>query len=335
MDVVSFDPAQASELEFTGYYELAVAASAADRPDVTPASFEAMVQRMNVVGAGLCPIRYWVAKQDERIVAAAIVELPGAENAQHAVVEIRVHPSLRRRGIGTEVLRALLPHLRALGRTRLTGRSVLADGVSERWAAHLGFKRMHGFVIQLLNATEVDQDLWDVPVPAGYRLQQWTGPVSPEILDSYSRARNAIHDAPQGEVTLQLSPQWTPERVREQEADLLRQGIVFWTLVAIHEVSAEVAGLTEILFYPGFDADAYQEDTSVTVEHRGHGLGRCMKAAMLRRLVDERPEVRRVRTRTAADNIHMQRVNHEVGYKTVREIADVEADLRVVDEHLG
>jgi hypothetical protein len=59
-----------------------------------------------------------------------------------------------------------------------------------------------------------------------------------------------------------------------------------------------------------------------------------MKAARLRRLAAERPQVRHVRTRTAGDNVHMQRVNREVGYQTVREITDVEADLDVIEANL-
>src|ERR1700677_128175 len=334
MDIVALDPGQASQPDLTGYYHMTEAARAPDRPDAVQASYEATVERMKAGGTGLSPARYWIARKDDRIVAAGIVMLPDAGNAHHAVVEVRVHPDLRRQGIGTAVLRALLPEIRALGRARLTGQSVLAGGAGEQWAVKLGFTRMHGFVIQRLDVADADQASWQVPVPPGYRLQQWTGPVPGESLECYARARNAIHDAPQGDVTFQLSPHWTPERVREEEADFWRQDIVLWTVVAIDEASTEVAGLTEILFYPGFEEAAFQEETSVTAGHRGRGLGRSMKAAMLRRLAAERPQVRQVRTRTAGDNVHMQRVNREVGYETVREITDVEADLDAIEANL-
>lgn len=66
-----------------------------------------------------------------------------------------------------------------------------------------------------------------------------------------------------------------------------------------------------------------------------HGLGRSMKSAMLNRLVSVRPGIRQVGTRTAGDSIHMQRVNGDIGYKTVREIVGVEADLSTVAARLG
>jgi hypothetical protein len=49
-----------------------------------------------------------------------------------------------------------------------------------------------------------------------------------------------------------------------------------------------------------------------------------MKAARLLWLTAERPVVRRVGTATAEDNVHMIRVNPQLGFQTQRTMADLE-----------
>jgi mycothiol synthase len=60
-----------------------------------------------------------------------------------------------------------------------------------------------------------------------------------------------------------------------------------------------------------------------------------MKAAMMRWLTADRPGVTRVATNTDADNIHMIRVNHHVGYVTEYTVTDVEADLAMLETRLA
>ena len=81
----------------------------------------------------------------------------------------------------------------------------------------------NGSILQGLTLAEVDSALWDVPVPAGYRLAQWTSHTPENLLSSYATARNAIHDAPTGEQTVP-SPQWAPGSVRAAEEDYLERG---------------------------------------------------------------------------------------------------------------
>ena len=60
-------------------------------------------------------------------------------------------------------------------------------------------------------------------------------------------------------------------------------------------------------------AEAFQEDTSVVRAHRGHRLGLLMKAAMLRWVGDERPEVGAIDTWNDATNHHMIAINERLG----------------------
>ncbi len=121
------------------------------------------------------------------------------------------------------------------------------------------------------------------------------------------------------------------QRVRAYEAASRDRGCELRTVVAVHEASGTVAGLTEIEVRPGRNDFALQLDTAVLPEYRGHGLGRFIKAQMMRWLLADRPQMEMVGTTTDAANIHMIRVNHQLGYITADTICNVEAGIETLD----
>jgi GNAT superfamily N-acetyltransferase len=331
MEFSPFDPKQASEEDLVAFHALDEAVTRVDRPGAPPRSYAAFVDFVNVCSIGSMPIFPWVARRDGRIIAYTLFQVPQEENTNMGIIEIHVDPGLRRQGVGTEFLRAMLREVRVLGRTRVFGANVLEGSDGEHWAKSVGLVPVHAYAVQHLNVSDTDPALWDVPVPDGYRLVQWTGRAPEEILPSYAPARHAISDAPDGDGTWQ-EPDWTPERVRKEEAARAEQRTEQRVVVAVHVETGETVGLTELLIRAGRPEMAHQMDTAVLRGHRGHGLGRCIKAAMMRTLVMERPEAVQVATGNAVDNLYMIRVNHQIGYKTVRTIVHFEADLEDVEK---
>jgi GNAT superfamily N-acetyltransferase len=250
------------------------------------------------------------------------------------MLEVRVHPDSRRRGIGTALLRAMIPTVTQRGRTIIAGTGVTDGGCGFRWATDLGFHVVHRMVLQELALATVDRSLWNVPAPPGYRLTRWTGAVPNDLIVSYARARTAIHDAPSGDWSHRL-PAWTPELVRRAEADLRERNVEQRVVAAVHEHTGTTAGLTEIQLYPHRADLAFQHDTAVLAEHRGHGLGRWIKAHMNTWLTAERPALTHVRTSTAADNVHMIRVNTQLGYAIIRKMVTVEVETKTLHDRLG
>jgi mycothiol synthase len=325
-DVRCFDPAVASERELADYHRLVLDTGKVDRPDEEPPPYESVVARLRTPLTSRGPSRFWAAHLDGRLIGMASFGFPDNENGHLVIGDIRVHPDQRRRGVGTATLRAALPTMRTAGRTILTGWGVTAGGAGAKWADALGFRVVHHDVLQILSISDTDASLWQVPTPDGYRLVKWIGTAPDELLDSYATARTAIHDAPSEDSNYRL-PEWTSDQVRTAEEDLRRRGIDQRVVVAVHEPTGAVAGLTELELHPNRQDVGYQQYTTVRAEHRGRGLGRSVKSAMVRWLVDERPQITRIGTSTAAGNVHMIRVNHQIGFKTMRSMIDVEAGI--------
>jgi GNAT superfamily N-acetyltransferase len=85
--------------------------------------------------------------------------------------------------------------------------------------------------------------------------------------------------------------------------------------VARHVASGRLVGFTHVQVTADRPHLAYQHDTLVLREHRGHRLGVRLKAANALALREAMPQVRTVRTWNAVDNAPMLAVNRALGYR--------------------
>ena len=334
LEIAPLVPVQASEAELRECYAVEKSAFLADFPDRLFSPYQSYVEQLCQPTAFFGDQRIWIARANGEIAGIISVSFPESENQKLTVTTVRVTPGVRRQGIGSALLRASLPETRANGRVVVTGQGLKAGEDGEKWAKALGFRKVQEFVLQTLFVADVDPDSWNVPAPAGFQLKSWIGAAPQQLVSAYARARTAITDAPTGDSSLGF-PEWTEERQRKHEADIQALGYELRTVVALHESTGTVAGLTEMMIRNSRPDFAYQQDTAVLSEFRGHGIGRFIKAGMMRRLVVDRPEIERVSTNTDAGNIHMIRVNHQVGYVTDNVVIDVEADVDVLDSKLA
>lgn len=315
-----------------GYHSLMSTARAFEAPEDPPYDYETAVSRILSPPPDERDSFHWLAYRDSGIVGFSRATLGVRENSRLAKIEVWIHPDTRRQGIGTALVRAMLPILKEGGYTTIMGLPVKLDSAGEAWTRVLGFHVTYKVAIQALQVTPAVRALWDVAIAPGYELVHWTGAAPERLLEPYAAARPAIADAPRGQSTYHDTA-WTAERVRESERELIEQGVEERVVVAVDSETGEVAGLTILRFFPGLPNRAYQEDTVVTAPHRGQGLGRAMKAAMMRWTLAEHPDLQRVVTSTSAENRYMMQVNCAIGYKTVRVMKRTEIALDELASH--
>lgn len=328
LETAPFVAGLASPDELRAWYDIAVAVSA-DFPSTSVPPYETYARQLSRTTSHQGPLLRWGAWRDGRLLGTALVILPTADNRELALVTVRVPPRNRRAGVGTRLLQAVLPEIRKSARSKLHG-TVKAGADGEKWAHALGFRMLHRRSTHHLDIGGTDPARWQVELVSGFRLHRWTDAAPDELVHSFARARNAIADAPLGESSFQ-HPEWTAERVREYEVGMLERGETHRYVAAVEERSGELAGFTEVAVVPGQWSHCRQQDTAVLSQFRGLGLGLAMKAAMMRWLTADLPQLEQVHTVTAAGNLHMIRVNAQLGYRTDSTMAYVESELDAVE----
>ena len=151
--------------------------------------------------------------------------------------------------------------------------------------------------------------------PTGYTLLTWADRWPDEYLeDRCEFGRRMSTDVPVGEQELD-EEEWDPARVRALEANLAAQDRGKVTTAARHDDSGRLVAFSEVVVPLGAPESAWQHDTLVIREHRGHGLGFATKLANLWALEERYPAVRSISTWNAAENEHMIAVNDAIGFE--------------------
>ncbi|WP_018350692.1 GNAT family N-acetyltransferase [Longispora albida] len=286
-------------------------------------AFEAVAGPVLVPRAGR-RLRYWAAWQDDVVTGFARVTLQDEQNRHVGFTSIEVQPEHRDHGAGTGLLREVLEALAAEGRTTIYFEGV-TDGAG--WAGRRGLSLVQTTLQLQLDVSGVDS----VPVPDGYRLVSWSGHAPEDLIASYIQAKYAIADAPLDGQSIEF-PVWTAEKIRTLADSFAARDCEHRVVAAVHEATGDVAGITELEIYASDPEQALQQDTVVTSAHRGHGLGLCLKTAMLAWLIAERPAVRTVRTTNAASNKHMRAINERLGFTMTSMAYNFQAMVRDADQ---
>lgn len=270
------------------------------------------------------------------VVGTASLLFPLTENLETVHLGITTHPAFRGQGIATAMLeQALAPAIHGSDRTLVTAwGEIPAHGEVDdpalpvnRLAARLGLSRRNVSVCRLL-PLPVEDSLLDAleeesrQKRGGYRIELWQDQVPQEHLGAYGQLlRQMALDEPDEDVEEEPA-EYTPERIRLMEQRRRESGGRALTAVAVAP-DGSIVGNSEVHVQtaPGTTI-AWQENTLVMPEHRGHGLGLALKVATHRLLSSELPEVRSLVTFNSHVNPWMIGINERLGYRIAfREIA--------------
>lgn len=274
------------------------------------------------------------------ILATGFLSRMYVESNRHlSWVNVQVRPDLRRRGIATHLLRRLVDAAKADERTVL-GAQVNNESAGLHFLPARGFEAKQVGRLSRLHTKAVDRDLmqrWVGDAATGaadYELFQMDGRVPDDLVEKWLAMENVMNTAPRDDLEME---DFVPnvERFRTHEQEMLDQGYDVWRAFAVHKGTGHWAGYSELYFSPHHPEIVEQGGTAVDPVHRGHGIGRWVKAVNILRLLDEKPEAERVETWNAKSNGPMLDINVAMGFDVVKWYTSFQAPIDAIEAALG
>ena len=226
----------------------------------------------------------------------------------------------RRRGIGKWLLARATEAAHRAGAEILSGWTTSRVPGGEHFARAVEAEARQVHRESELDLTAVDWqmvDRWVDEAPArapGYALELTEGLYPESHYDDVIAWWEIMNTAPRDNLDWN-DDHLTKERLAEWEAQFAASSSSRWEFIARHLESGACVGVTNVWFADWNPLVIHQGDTGVHPDHRGHALGKWLKAAMLRKIRDERPQARIVRTGNAYSNDAMLGINNALGFK--------------------
>jgi GNAT superfamily N-acetyltransferase len=255
---------------------------------------------------------------DDEPVATAELTLPTLDNLSAVSVDIHVAPAARRHGHGRDVLAAVLDETAAMGRPRVFFEAPspypTGAGPADALLTSVGARPVLKEVRRLLDLRTAAAVFPPAP-PPGYSLVQWVDRVPDEHLDDMAYLMHRMStDAPMEDMDWEPEV-WDGARYRDKEASAGAKGRTRFGTLAVHAATGRAVAFTDIGVSRFDPTTAYQWETIVETDHRGHGLGYVVKAHNHRLLSDRSPATRWLNTWNAESNTHMVGINERLGFQ--------------------
>lgn len=274
-------------------------------------------------------------------VGRAIASIGRDEGASVGFLSAWVVPESRGRGIGRTIAKRIEQVAIGLGASTLqtwidhraptegsetihaaSGHGAVVVDPAARLAVSLGYAleqvdRISELDVEAARGT-LEAHRADALAHAGdaYELRSWQGATPHELRDAMAALHARMStDAPSADLDVD-EERWDAARLERVEAEWADAGLTALQAVAVHRPSGEAVAFT-VLLLPAPGKPAFQEDTLVHAEHRGHRLGMLVKAENLLQLGRLHPDRTRIITWNAEENRPMLRVNETLGFVPV------------------
>jgi mycothiol synthase len=312
------------------------------QPDDPPIPLDEMIQSYQNI-PGYLEVRFWCLwneTHDDIIGEGTLVLIRTGDNQHLAQFDISVLPEFRRQGWARRLLGLIADAAEADNRRLLITSTYDRVPGGESFMARLGAKPGLPIHINQLRLSELDQSLLDRWLELGearlpeFELGMWDGPYPEDQLEAITSLLELTNQQPFGEIEIE-DMHMTPAQLRQAEQQLFARGSQRWTYYLIEKASGRFAGYTETTWNPNRPDILNQDMTGVFPEYRNQGLGRWLKAAMLAKVLRERPQVKFVRTGNADVNKPMLKINTELGFKPYMASIIWQAEINRIRAYLG
>lgn len=323
--IIDFDPPTADAAlwkRFHAYRRRRHAESQPEDPVTPDADVEVWIRTPQLGGAD----RRWLVAHGDDVVGAAsaswVVDGPMLPTNGHLMWGgggvLRAH---RRRGIGTAIVRLVADELVARDRSVLTAGTNEDDG--RAFLAWLGAEVKLEAAENRLALADVDWAMVERWAAEGRRRSPDTSLVfwehrvpEAEIVPYCAALTKQLNTMPHddldhGEIVMR------PEDLHDMHARYDKIDASLHTLIT-REPDGTISGITDVNYSPGRPDRVMQQFTGVDADHRGRGLGKWLKAAMLLYIRDTYPAAKTVVTGNANSNDPMLSINHRLGFKAHR-----------------
>lgn len=333
IEITRVDTAAAPESllrELADYY---VVVEAEDRPGDPPTPYEMQLADWRNLLPHL-PITRWLLRENGAIVAVAVAVIETEQNLENGFGRVHVHPQHRGRGLARQIATPMFDYLEEAGRVRFDTWAKKDEPVEDLLAA-LGLKAVYGEKRSRLRIADLDMDLmarWITRAQeraSDYELMYYMSPLPDDLVDDFCELADIMNTAPRDDYEVE-DEVLTPQMWRDIERSVLESQCQLHNLIAVHRPSGAFAGYTQIKTQDLEPDLAWQWDTGVHPDHRNRGLGRWLKADLIRRIVEGFPVVARVDTFNAGSNEPMLNINVEMGFAPIHITNTWQGDLATV-----
>ena len=318
--IEQIDPTEAPETLLAELHDYYVVVEAEDMPGDPPTP-----SAVRIAGWRHVPTRFpefrWILRDDDGIAAVAVATYDIEENLENGFGRIHVHPAKRGRGYARAIATPTLDHLEKAGRNRFA--TWIKEGEpAEQIARHIGLKPVIREKRSRLRTGDIDMDLMDRWIEqaglraSDYELIYYRSPLPDDIVQKFCDLMSIMNTAPREDFVMD-DETMSVENWREMESKVIDAQCRLHNLIAVHRPTGDFAGFTQIETQDLQPELGWQGDTGVDPAHRNKGLGRWLKAAMIKRVMELHPDLERVDTWNAGSNEPMLNINFAMGFEPV------------------
>jgi mycothiol synthase len=321
--IVKYEEQKATEEELEGYYDFFMEILAEARPDEPKRPYDKFIKQVLVHSKSML-VKRWVIWEKEKIIAYAIIyKTLDGENQHFPEVDIFVLPDFRRQGVGNKMLAKLNEECIKLDCTKLEFSTFSNTPCGSEFLTAIGAEKCSTEYVNQMAVKDLDIDLMNAWISKAseratdYEIELWIDEYPESEIEGFTKLYNDFWNSiPTGSLDYEYE-ELTPERLRNGMESKIKRGWKNWIMVAKQKTTGEYAGFTSI-YYTGFNPEMVnQGNTGVAIKHRNKGLGRWLKAALIKHVLTEMPNLKKIRSENDVTNKPMLNINNQMGFKSI------------------